>query len=230
MRSHGKPQASMKQDRAALVSWRARVGTAGAATLLLLGLAACGADGTDEPRQGQSATATSTVRSTATRVATSPATASAATTPARTPTPRPARTPTALPTPAPIIGDAVELPGWEITVTAVETYGRVGDYTAQGTYTYVRLTVTNTGDAPAMFPYDGLVITDTADQSYFTDVNATRETLTFDLGIEIDQEIAPGETTNTAVVFDVPDSVTGLILTTPSRAFAVQLIYPDPPK
>ena len=129
-----------------------------------------------------------------------------------------------------MIGDTVGLPGWEITVTAVEEYGSVGDYTAQGTYTYVRLTVTNTSAQPATFPYDGLVITDTNDQSYFSDLNATRETLTFDLGIALDQQVAPGESTNTAVVFDIPDSVTGLVLTTPSRVFAVQLIYPNPPK
>jgi hypothetical protein len=212
-------------------AWRIRTLTLGAATFALVGLAACG---TQDNNPGQSTTPTATVRSTATRTPTTPAgattTVGAASTPANTPTPRPARTPTALPTPAPIIGDAVEIPGWRITVTAVEMYGRVGDYTAQGTYTYVRLTVTNTGDTPAVFPYDGLVITDTADQSYFADLNATRETLTFDIGIELDQQIAPGDTSSTAVVFDVPDSVTGLILTTPSRAFAVQLIYPDQPK
>jgi len=201
----------------------------GSAALLLAGLTACG---TQDGNQGQSATATATttaVRTTATR--TTSATARAATTtPVRTPTPRPARTPTALPTPAPIIGDAVELPGWQITVTAVESYGRVGAYTAQGTYSYLRLTVTNTSDAPATFPYDGLVITDTEDQSYFADLNATRETLTYDLGIDIDQQIDPGSSTNIAVAFDVPDNVTGLILTTPSRVFAVQLVYPDQPK
>jgi hypothetical protein len=122
------------------------------------------------------------------------------------------------------------LPGWRIVVTGLESYERVGDFTANGTYTYLRLTVTNTSDQPAVFPYDGLVIVDANDQSYFADLNATRETLTFDLGHEIDQEIASGDALDTAVAFDVPDSVTGLVLTTPSRVFAVQLVYPNPPK
>lgn len=190
---------------------------------MLVLLAACG---TQDADSGQGTTPTA--GATATRAAT--AQASAATTPTRTPTPRPARTPTALPTPAPVIGDTVELPGWQIMVSAVEEYGSVGDYSAQGTFTYLRLTITNTSDQPATFPYDGLVITDTTDQSFFADLNATRETLTYDLGFAIDRQFQPGEAADTAVVFDVPDDVIGLTLTTPSRVFAVQLIYPNPPK
>lgn len=150
-----------------------------------------------------------------------------AATPTPSPTPRAVRTPTPLPTPAPVIGDVVEVDDWQLSVTSIDTFERVGDSTAAGSFLYVRLQVTNGGDGARAFPFDGLVVLDIEEQTYFYAEAATNETLTFDFGIDPAATIAPGESRALAVVFDIPDSSTGLVLTTPSRAFAIQLRYPD---
>lgn len=191
-------------------------------------LAACGASPESAPPAAtvsssgavlQQATATATVpKATATSTRTAP-------TPTRTP--RPAVTPTTIGTPEPAIGTEVATDGWRLTVTDYDTFYRVGDSTADGIYLYLRMTVVNTGSQPASFPFEGLVVTDVAGNTHFLDVDATRETLTYDFGLEIGELLQPGVATSVAAAFDIPLDATGLILTTPSRVFEVRIEYTD---
>ena len=142
----------------------------------------------------------------------------------------PAGSPTPIPMPAPSIGTAVTSQGWEITVTDVATYQHVGDYTANGTFLYVMLTVKNTGSNAAAFPYDGLIVVDANGASYVIDVPATKETLTYDKGVDLFAQFEAGSSHAVASVFDIALDATGLKLTTPSHVFSIVLDYAASPK
>jgi hypothetical protein len=139
-------------------------------------------------------------------------------------------TATPIPPPGPAIGDEVATEGWRITITGYDLYSRVGAHTAAGVFLYLRLTVTNTDDQPAAFPFDGLVVVDSAGASFFPHGAATAETMTFDYGIDVAAALPPGAATNVAVAFDIPADATGLVLTTPSRVFEIRIEYVDAPK
>ncbi len=185
--------------------------------------AAAQAATTTLPQSAQARTPTATTRfATTTRTAT----ASAAT-PAVTRTP--ARTPTPIPPPEPAIGDTIETDGWKLTIIGFDLYQSVGDSTAEGTFLYLRMSIENTSSEPRAFPFDGLVVLDIHDQSYFLAEAPTRETLTYDFGFEIDEELAAGASQSMAAVFDIAADATGLVLTTPSRVFQIRIEY-DVPK
>jgi hypothetical protein len=116
---------------------------------------------TSSPRQqAQVATGTATTRAaTATRSATQAATAGVTRTPAQTPTP--------IPPPKPAIGDTIETDGWKLTIIGFDLYQTVGDSTASGVYLYLRMAIENTMTQPRAFPFDGLVVLDVNDMSYF---------------------------------------------------------------
>lgn len=167
----------------------------------------------------------------------------AATTPTRVSTPqptptlaptqtvvRPATSPTAIPAPKPAIGDTVRTEGWDLTVTGYDLYKRVGDSTANGMFLYLQLTVKNTMSQARPFPYDGLVVIDIEGNSYFLATDATRESLTYDKGIDMAAPVQPGQEQQSAAIFDTPESATGFILTTPSRVFEILLQYQQPSK
>lgn len=177
---------------------------------------------TVSPReQAQASTATTTqAAATATRTATRAATAAVTRTPARTPTP--------IPPPEPAIGDTIETDGWKLTIIGFDLYQTVGASTADGIYLYLRMSIENTTDQPRVFPFDGLVVLDMNDMSYFLSEPPTRETLTYDFGFEIDQELAPGASQSVAAVFDIAPDATGLVLTTPSRVFQIRIEYDEP--
>jgi hypothetical protein len=231
MRWHTGPSVSTRHNwRGACLGWLA-LGLA-----LLPVLVACGP--ADEPDSSPTPTQSSAVQVSPTTsavaqgaTATAPrATATARRTVTATRTPRPATTPTAIPPPGPAIGDEVESEGWRITITGFDLYNRVGAHTAAGVFLYLRLTVVNTDDQPAAFPFDGLVVVDSRGTSYFPHGAATAETMTFDFGIEVDDQFAPGAPTNIAVAFDIPTDATGLILTTPSRVFEIRIEHDEAPK
>ena len=178
---------------------------------------------TSSPRQqAQAATTTATTRSaTATRASTR-----TAATPAVTRTP--AQTPTPIPPPEPAIGDTIETDGWKLTIIGFDLYQTVGASTAGGVFLYLRMSIENTASEPRAFPFDGLVVLDVNDTSYFLSEPPTRETLTYDFGFEIDQELAAGASQSVAAVFDIASDATGLVLTTPSRVFQVRIEYDEP--
>ncbi len=167
----------------------------------------------------------------------------AATTPTRESTPqptptlaptqtvvRPAASPTAIPAPKPAIGDTVRTEGWDLTVTGYDLYKRVGDSTADGMFLYLQLTVKNTMSQARTFPYDGLVVVDLEGNSYFLATDATRESLTYDKGVDMAAPVQPGQELQVAAIFDTPESATGFTLTTPSRVFEILLQYKQPSK
>ena len=133
-----------------------------------------------------------------------------------------------MPTPRPAIGATVQADGWALTVTSFDLFESVGDSDAEGIFLYVRMAISNSGTAPAAFPFSGLVVIDINGQSYFLHEAATSETLEYDYGITPDQTLNPGDVRNVAAVFDIPTSATGLTLTTPSRVFEVRLEYNEP--
>lgn len=140
----------------------------------------------------------------------------------------PARTPTPIPPPEPAIGDTIETDGWKLTIIGFDLYQSVGDSTAEGTFLYLRMSIENTSSQPRAFPFDGLVVLDVNDQSYFLADAPTRETLTYDFGFEIDAEMAAGASQSVAAVFDIASDATGLVLTTPSRVFQIRIEYDEP--
>jgi hypothetical protein len=167
----------------------------------------------------QAATVTPTTRAaTATRTATAGAT--------RTP----ARTPTTIPPPEPAIGDTIETDDWKLTIDGFDLYQTVGASSAEGVYLYLRMTIENTNGQPRAFPFDGLVVLDLNDMSYFLAEPPTRETLTYDFGFEIDEQLAAGASQSVAAVFDIAPDATGLILTTPSRVFQIRVEFDEAPK
>lgn len=217
--------ARQSRTRAALV----------ATVLLLLGallLSACGeADASLEPTEtATSVTLQAGSNHTPTTSTAPTATPAAAATAAPTQTPRPLTTPTPLPPPAPAIGDSVRTDGWVFSVTEFETFQTVGDHSAAGMFLYLHLTVSNTGSSATAFPFDGLIVVDHEDRTFFLAEPATRETLTYDFGFEIDQPFQPGETRNVAAAFDIAVDSTDLRLTSPSRVFEIRIEYRDPPK
>jgi hypothetical protein len=210
-------------------------------------LAACGAP--DDPPPDERAAATQTARAKEASAVSGtptpiPAPALAATTTPLAPTVTPAatgtpdtraatalaQTPTPLPGPPPGIGDTIDTQGWQLTVTELDLFPRVGDSYASGIYLYVKLTVTNTSGAAVPFPFEGLVVIDQRNISYPPDLNATRETLTYDFGRDIAAPIDNGQTVNVAVAFDIPMDATGLVLTTPTRIFTIVLGNTEYPK
>ncbi|HYI15175.1 MAG TPA: hypothetical protein VEX37_07270 [Thermomicrobiales bacterium] len=179
---------------------------------------------TASPRQqAQAQTATTTRAATATRTATR-----TAATPAVTRTP--AQTPTPIPPPEPAIGDTIETDGWKLTIIGFDLYQSVGDSTASGVFLYLRMSIENTASEPRAFPFDGLVVIDVNDTSYFLSEPPTRETLTYDFGFEIDEQLAAGASQSVAAVFDIAPDATGLVLTTPSRVFQIRIEYDEAPK
>jgi hypothetical protein len=223
------PNRHSSRNRARWLARRAGALLAVAALLTLL--AACGTNdhaATATPRAAAQPTATSVL-------AAQPTPAATAVPPTPTPRPTPdiafaSGSPTPLPAPQPAIGTAVATQGWEITVTDVTTYDRIGDHTANGVYLYVSLSVKNTGSNPTAFPYDGLVVVDANNASYALDVPATTETLTYDKGVDIFQQFDAGSTHAVAAAFDIPTDATGLKLTTPSRVFTIVLDRTTPTK
>lgn len=219
---------------------------------LLLGalvLAACGAP--DDPQQqlSERAAATQTARAKDPALTLATHTAIPAPALAATTTPRPAtatatvpgtpdtraatalaQTPTPLPGPPPGIGDTIDTQGWQLTVTAIDLFPRVGDHYAQGIYLYVMLTVTNTSGAAVPFPFEGLVVIDQRNISYPPDLGATGESLTYDFKRDIAAPIENGQTVNLAVAFDIPMDATSLVLTTPTRIFTIVLGNTEYPK
>jgi hypothetical protein len=117
-----------------------------------------------------------------------------------------------------------------LTVIGFDLYQSVGDSTANGTFLYLRMSIENTESQPRAFPFDGLVVIDMNDNSYFLAEAPTRETLTYDFGFDIDQQVAAGASQSVAAVFDIATDATGLILTTPSRVFQIRIEYEDGPK
>ena len=234
--------------RAGQGGWRGMLVAVSAMMLLTL-LAACGGGGiATTATTGASTTrvvslppsfgavdaaTTATSEPTATRpVVTQPA---AAVTPTSLPSSvgqvaSPPAQPTPIPPRAPAIGATVAGQGWEITVTDVTTYGRVGAFRAEGVFVYVTLTIRNTGSTAAAFPYDGLLVVDVNGATFNLAVGATKETLTYDKGIDFFAQIEPGASANVAAVFDTAVDATGLKLTTPSRVFTIILSYLESPK
>jgi uncharacterized protein DUF4352 len=206
------------------------------ATVLLSscgGTSNAGPTATVRPSSGAAPTATISV---ATATPTTPSqVAAAAPTATASVAPAPqaataASSPTPIPSPAAGIGTAVSSQGWEITVSDVTTYQRVGDYTANGTFLYVSLSIKNTGANPAAFPFDGLIVVDANGVSYVIDVPATKESLTYDKNVDMFAQFEAGSSHDVAAVFDVASDATGLKLTTPSNVFSIVLDYTVSPK
>lgn len=184
-----------------------------------LSSAPLGAEGTaSPPALAQAATAT--------RAAQSAPTA----TPAATQTPRPLTTPTPIPPPVPAIGDSVRTDGWVFSITEFETIERIGEQRATGMFLYLRMTISNTGSSATIFPYDGLIVVDHEDRTFFLAEAATSETMSWDFGFEIDEPFQAGETRNVAVAFDIALDSSDLTLTSPSRVFEIRIEYREPPK
>jgi hypothetical protein len=212
--------------------------------LLILGsllLSACGdgqaeraSSGPTSSAENPAVTATPRRPAQAATATTTRAAATATTSPTRTaPTPAttrtPAQTPTPIPPPVPAIGDTIETDGWKLTIIGFDLYQRVGDSTAGGVFLYLRMSIENTVDQPRAFPFSGLVVIDGNDNSYFLSEPPTRETLTFDFGFDLEEQLAPGASQSVAAVFDIATDATGLVLTTPSRVFQIRIEY-DAPK
>lgn len=204
--------------------------------LAMLVFAACGEEAADIADDA-SDTGTSELSSAAQVTATRQATPRATRTPVRTATPiatraatRPVGSPTPIPPPPPAIGDTVQTEGFEITVDSFDLYQTVGASDASGVFLYLRMTVTNTNGEARPFPFEGLVVVDMNNMSYFLAEPPTRESLTYDFGFDIDQPLQPGESRQVTAVFDIPTDATGLILTTPSRVFEIRLQYDEAPK
>lgn len=200
-----------------------------------LALAACGDEAGDIGDATESGTRT--LSSGAQSSPTSRATPRATRTPNRTATPiatraatRPVGSPTPIPPPAPAIGDTVQTEGFEITVDSFDLYQTVGASDANGVFLYLRMTVANTNGEAMPFPFEGLVVIDQNNMSYFLAGDPTRESLTYDFGMDIAQPLQPGESRQVTAVFDIATDATGLILTSPSRAFEIRLEYDEAPK
>jgi hypothetical protein len=204
-------------------------------------LAACGgttnAGPTATARQSRGAAAPTATVGAAAATPTAPRSQVAAAAPTATVTVAPApqaataaNSPTPIPSPAAGIGTAVSSQGWEITVSDVTTYQRVGDYTANGTFLYVSLNIKNTGANSAAFPFDGLIVIDANGVSYVIDVPATKESLTYDKNVDMFAQFEAGSSHDVAAVFDVASDATGLKLTTPSNVFSIVLDYTVSPK
>jgi hypothetical protein len=197
-------------------------------------LAACGSvEEESSAPVGQTAVVTPTNATNATAAVTTPAAAVTPTTrvaPTPTRTPRPVNTPTPMPPPVPAIGDSVQTNGWVLSVSEFETFNRIGERTADGMYLYLRMTITNAGNTAEPFPFEGLIVVDQNQQTHFIDLDATRESLQYDFGIDIAAPLQAGETRNVAAAFDIPFDATDLRLTTPSRVFEIRLEYREAPK
>ncbi|RIK37307.1 MAG: hypothetical protein DCC58_18145 [Chloroflexi bacterium] len=141
-----------------------------------------------------------------------------------------AQTPTPLPGPVPGIGDTIDTQGWQLTVTAIDLFPRIGDHRASGIYLYVKLRITNTSGAAVPFPFEGLVVVDQRNTSYGADIPATTESLRYDFNRDIAAPIDNGQTLDLAVAFDIPLDATNLILTTPTRIFTIVLGNTEYPK
>jgi hypothetical protein len=202
-------------------------------------LSACGsttnAGPTATARESSGAGAPTATLSIAGTTPTTPPSQVAAAAPTATVAPAPqvatsASSPTPIPSPEAGIGTAVSSQGWEITVSDVTTYQRVGDYTANGTFLYVSLSIKNIGANPAAFPFDGLIVVDANGASYVIDVPATKESLTYDKNVDMFAQFEVGSSHDVAAVFDVAPDATGLKLTTPSNVFSIVLDYTVSPK
>lgn len=110
---------------------------------------------------------------------------------------------------APGIGDPVSDGKFEFTVTGVETgVEQVGDQylneTAQGSYTLVTMTITNTGDEPQTFFADNIKGTDSQGRELAADSMASLYATPNGSDVWM-SEINPGNSITVTVAFDVAD-------------------------
>lgn len=98
-------------------------------------------------------------------------------------------------------------------------------FTADGTYVIVFFSLERDAEAPGPFTYDSFILTDADGNEYEFDERVTDALLktSEDLADGIDQEIETGVTYNLAIVFDVPADASGLVFSTSSGEFPVEL-------
>lgn len=126
------------------------------------------------------------------------------------------------------VGDTYTGEAWSVTVTNRELTSAIStDYdqhTARGVYLIVYFNVTNVGTAPAPFPYEDLVLTDSEGRSYTVDQDSLFSLTysVFAIGSQYDA-LQPGLPYSTGVAFDIPPTATGLSLTTGDKVFVFDL-------
>lgn len=124
------------------------------------------------------------------------------------------------------LGQVIDADVFDITVTGAELVPSIQTYetlSPRGVFAIVYFDVTNTSNSSATFPYDDLKLSTSAGQRYDYDSSATiGVTISwFDSGIYDD--LQPGLTYQTAVIFDISPTATGLELTTSTDFFRVPL-------
>lgn len=161
--------------------------------------------------------------------ATDPARAGGDSEPADETAANPTKEPTSEPDSALIqIGDTFEVQFKAATVTmnvtSTETATSLGgDFDAKGAYLVIYFSVAS--DAPAPFPYDDFIVTDSDGIEYDVDADATDALLkTSDsLPDGIAQELDPGTTYNLAIIFDVAADASGFVFGTTDGETRVEL-------
>ncbi len=126
-------------------------------------------------------------------------------TPAPTATATPTPAPTATPTSVPPVAAGEPVPygdDWTVTVTGLGLSPNIGDQVATGVFATVELTVRNEGTQTAAFPFDQLVLLDSAGRTFQVSVTgsvAARLRGPAGWGTPFD----PGIPADAVVVFDV---------------------------
>lgn len=114
------------------------------------------------------------------------------------------------------IGERIDVEGFTAVVTGTAMTSTVGNEylseAARGVYLVVYVTVTNTRQAPAEFPYDSFTLTDRGGRAFTPDSNAIITLLNMELDLSMYDELQPGLPYPAAIVFDVPFDAKGFSL------------------
>lgn len=124
------------------------------------------------------------------------------------------------------IGEVISAEVFDLTVTGVQLVPSIETYqtiTPRGVFAIVYLTIVNTSNTSASFPYHDLKLETEAGLVFDYDFDATIDVTVswYDTGIY--DPVQPGLTYQTAVVFDILPTATGLKLTTTNNLFSVPL-------
>lgn len=124
------------------------------------------------------------------------------------------------------VGEVISGEVFDVTVTGAEIVSSIQTYetvTPRGAFAIVYLTIVNTSNTSALFPYEDLKLATDSGQvfDYNSDTTVGVTISWYDTGIY--DEVQPGLPYETAVIFDIPPTATGLTLTTANNFFSVPL-------